>query len=360
MSALPLPKQGILDIKPYIGGEGRVTGVTELVRLASNENALGCSPLAREAYIKVVQDLHRYPDGSAADLRAALAKTHDMDPARIICGSGSEELISLLVRAYAGIGDEVLFPQYGFLMYPICAKAVGATPVAAPEKDYRADVDALLSAVTDKTRIMLLANPNNPTGSYLTKDEMKHLCDKLPQNVVLVVDSAYAEFVTAPDYEDGRALVDAYPNVVMLRTFSKIHGLAALRLGWGYCSADIAGVVNRVRGAFNVNAPAQAAGVAALSDTEFVRKSIEMTVAGREYLTENISALGFRVLPSVGNFLLVEFGDKAEEIRLALKDKGIFIRQMGAYNLPRHLRVTVGTPAENERFASQLKLVAGG
>lgn len=354
--AQPLPKQGILDIKPYIGGEGRVEGIPHLVRLASNENALGCSPKAKAAYLEAADDLYRYPDGAAADLRGALGKEYNMNPDRIICGSGSEELISLLVRSYAGAGDEVLFPQYGFLMYPICAKAVGATPVTAPEKDFRTDVEALLKAVTPKTKMLLLANPNNPTGSYITRDELKHLCEKLPPHILLLLDSAYAEFVEAKDYSDGRDMVDAHPNVVMLRTFSKIYGLAALRLGWGYCSPEVAGVVNRVRGAFNVNAPAQAAGVAALSDKEFLKKTIEMTNKGRGYLTENIAALGYKVLPSVGNFLLVEFGPKAEEIRLFLKDKGIFIRQMGAYNLPQHLRITVGTADDNERLVGQLKL----
>ncbi|TAL38015.1 MAG: histidinol-phosphate transaminase [Alphaproteobacteria bacterium] len=355
--AQPLPRPGILDIKPYIGGEGRVEGITHLVRLASNENALGCSPKAREAYLKAALDLHRYPDGAAAELRAALGKTCDMNPDRIVCGSGSEELISLLVRSYAGVGDEVLFSQYGFLMYPICAKAVGATPVAAPEKDFRTDVDALLKAVTPKTKMLLLANPNNPTGSYLNRAEMKRLCEKLPSSVLLLIDSAYAEFVQEKDYEDGRALVDAHPNAVMLRTFSKIHGLAALRLGWGYCSPEVAGVINRVRGAFNVNAPAQAAGVAALADKDFIKKTIDMTAAGRAYLSENLKKLGWQPLPSVGNFLLVHFGPKAEEIRLKLKDKGIFIRQMGAYNLPEHLRVTVGTADDNARLIEALKSV---
>ena len=358
MSALPLPKQGILDIKPYIGGEGRVEGVEHLVRLASNENALGCSPKAREAYLKCANEIFRYPDGSAAELRGALGKSYDMDPARIICGSGSEELISLLVRAYAGAGDEVLFSQYGFLMYPICTKAVGATPVTAPEIDFRTDVDALLKAVTPKTKMLLLANPNNPTGSYIGRDELKHLCENLPPHIMLLLDSAYAEFVQEKDYSDGRDMVDAYPNVVMLRTFSKIYGLAALRLGWGYCSPDVAGVVNRVRGAFNVGAPAQAAGVAALGDADFLKRTLEMTNTGRRYLTENITGLGYRVLPSVANFLLVEFGPKAEQIRNALKDKGIFIRQMGAYNLPQHLRITVGTADDNERLIRQLKLAA--
>ncbi|MEZ0224283.1 MAG: histidinol-phosphate transaminase [Alphaproteobacteria bacterium] len=355
--AQPLPRPGILDIKPYIGGEGRVDGITHLVRLASNENALGCSPKAREAYLKAGLDLHRYPDGAAAELRAALGKTYDMNPDRIVCGSGSEELISLLVRAYAGVGDEVLFSQYGFLMYPICAKAVGATGVMAPEKDFRSDVDALLKAVTPKTKMLLLANPNNPTGSYLNRTEMKRLCEGLPSSVLLLIDSAYAEFVQEKDYEDGRALVDAHPNAVMLRTFSKIYGLAALRLGWGYCSPEVAGVINRVRGAFNVNAPAQAAGIAALADKEFITRTIDMTATGRQYLSENLKKLGWKPLPSVGNFLLVNFGPKAEEIRVKLKDKGIFIRQMGAYNLPEHLRVTVGTADDNARLIEALKSV---
>ncbi len=355
--AQPKPRPGILDIKPYIGGEGRVEGVTHLVRLASNENALGCSPKAREAYLKAGADLHRYPDGAAQDLRAALGKTYDMNPERIVCGSGSEELISLLVRAYAGVGDEVLYSQYGFLMYPICAKAVGATGVAAAEKDYRSDVDALLAAVTPKTKMLLLANPNNPTGSWLNRAEMTRLCEKLPSSVLLVIDSAYAEFLQEKDYEDGRALVDAHPNAVMLRTFSKIYGLAALRLGWAYCSPEVAGVINRVRGAFNVNAPAQAAGIAALADKDFIRKTIEMTENGRRYLSEHIAKLGWKALPSVGNFLLVEFGPRAEEIRQKLKDKGIFIRQMGAYNLPHHLRITVGTADDNMRLIEALKSV---
>jgi histidinol-phosphate aminotransferase len=356
----PLPKAGILDIKPYIGGEGRVEGVTELIRLASNENVLGCSPKAREAYLALAGDLHRYPDGSAAALRAALGREYDMDPARIICGSGSEELISLLVRSYAGAGDEVLYSAHGFLMYPICAKAVGATGVAAPEKDMRTDVDAMLAAVTPKTKMVLVANPNNPTGSYLNAAEMKRLVSGIPSHVMILLDAAYAEFVQEADYEDGRALVDEFPNVVMLRTFSKIHGLAALRLGWGYCAPDVAGVVNRVRGAFNVNAPAQAAGVAALADKDFIKRTIDMTNAGRDGLTAELTKLGLKVYPSVTNFLLVHFGETAEQTRLALRDKGIFIRQMGAYSLPECLRITIGTAEDNAKLVAALAGILKG
>ena len=352
---LPQPKAGILDIKPYIGGEGRVEGIAHPIRLASNENALGCSPKAREAYLKAGADLQRYPDGSAAELRAALGKKYDMNPDHIICGSGSEELIALLIRAYAGPGDEVIYSQYGFLMYPLCTRSVGATPVAVPEIDFRTDIEGILKAVTPRTKMLLLANPNNPTGSYLKRDEMKYLFEKLPANILVLLDSAYAEFVQEKDYDDGKSLVDAHPNAVMLRTFSKIYGLAALRLGWGYCSPEIVGVVNRVRGAFNVNAPAQAAGVAALGDHEFLSKTIEMTNTGRKYLQDQLSSLGIRHWPSAGNFLLASFGDRAEEVRLALKDKGVFIRQMGAYNLPQHLRITVGTAFDNEGLITALK-----
>lgn len=352
--ALPLPKPGILDIKPYIGGEGRVEGA---IRLASNENPLGCSPKAREAYLNAATNLHRYPDGAVTDLRATIAREYNMDAARIVCGAGSDELISLIVRAYAGAGDEVVYSEHGFLMYPINAKAVGATPVAAPEINLRSDIGALLKVVTPKTKIMLLANPNNPTGSYLTKAELRELREKLPEHVLLVIDAAYAEFVEEKDYEDGRALVDAYKNVVMLRTFSKIHGLAGLRLGWGYFSAEVADIINRMRGAFNVSVPAQLAGIAALSDKEFIRKSVTLAAEGRQFLTEKLQALGLKVYPSVGNFLLVDFGSKAEDIRLALRDKRIFVRQMGAYNLPQCLRITVGTAGDNEQVIVELERI---
>lgn len=353
--ALPQPKAGILDIKPYIGGEGRVDSNMRLARLASNENALGCSPKAREAYLTAAADLQRYPDGSAAELRAALGKAYSLAPEKIICGSGSEELIALLVRAYAGPGDEVIYSQYGFLMYPLCTKSVGATPVAVPEIDFRTDIEGILKAVTPRTKMLLLANPNNPTGSYLNREEMKYLLEKLPAHILVLLDSAYAEFVQDKDYDDGKSLVDAHPNAVMLRTFSKIYGLAALRLGWGYCSEDIVGVVNRVRGAFNVNAPAQAAGIAALSDHDFLRRTIEMTVTGRAFLEKELQALGVKTWPSVGNFLLAGFGARAEDIRLGLKEKGVFIRQMGAYNLPQHLRITVGTAEDNNQLIDALK-----
>lgn len=351
----PQPRPGILDIKPYVGGEGRVPGVDRLIRLASNENPLGCSDSARRAYLDAASELHRYPDGNVTLLREAIGKKYSMHPSHIVCGAGSDELISLLIRAYVGPGDELVYSQYGFLMYPIGARAAGAKPVAAPETGMRTDVDAMIAAVTPKTKMMIVANPNNPTGSFLTMAELEKLCAGVPENVVIVIDAAYAEFVNDPQYEDGRRLVDARPNVVMLRTFSKIHGLAALRLGWGYFSPEIADIVNRVRGPFNVSVPAQAAGIAALADDDFIKRTVAMTNEGRDYLTRELTALGYKVYPSVGNFILVRFGDNAEDIRLILKNKGIFVRQMGAYNLPDCLRITIGLPEDNHTLVSMLK-----
>jgi len=355
--SFPLPKAGIMDIKPYIGGESGSKNVEYLIRLASNENPMGCSEKARKAYIDAASELHRYPNGGSSNLRVAIAAEHKLKAEQIVCGSGSDELISLITKAYAGHGDEVLYSEHGFLMYPINAKAAGALSVAAPEVNLRSDINSLLAAVTPKTKIVFLANPNNPTGSYLTRDELEEFCQKLPENILLIIDAAYSEFVEKDDYEDGSSLVDKYKNVVMLRTFSKIYGLAGLRLGWGYFSPEVAQVINRVRGAFNVSLPAQAAGIAALQDKEFIKKSITMARQGRLFLTEKLSNLGLKIYPSVGNFLLVEFGADAEKLRLSLSAKGIFIRQMGAYNLPECLRITVGSLDDNEALVSEIKLI---
>src|SRR5579863_7207489 len=269
----PVPRPGILDIAPYIGGEAIAPGALRPIRLASNESALGPSPKAVAAYRALAEEIHRYPDGSAAALRGALGRHHGLDPERIVCGSGSDELIGLLLRAYAGPGSEVLYSRHGFLMYPIGAKAVGATPVAVTERDVNGDVDGFLARVNEHTRIVFVANPNNPTGTYLSADELARLHAGLPRHVVLAVDAAYAEFVNRNDYEPGIALVNRAENVVMLRTFSKIYALAGLRLGWAYCPAAIADVLQRIRGPFNVGAAALAAGVAAVEDTEAVARA---------------------------------------------------------------------------------------
>ena len=347
----PQPRPGILDIAPYVGGEARATPNPTLgrpIRLASNEGALGASPKAVQAYQNLSGQLHRYPDGAAAALRNAIGRRHGLDPARIVCGAGSDEIISLLINAYAGPGDEVLHSAHGFLMYAISARAAGATPVRAPEKALRADVDALLARVTPRTRLVFLANPNNPTGSFLTPDDLKRLYRELPSGVILVIDAAYAEYISRNDYSSGADLVERADNVVMTRTFSKIYGLAALRLGWGYFPPAIADVMNRVRGPFNVTAPAQAAAIAALEDIAFVDASRAHNDTWRTWTAERLTGLGLTVHPSIANFLLVDLdtATRADNLREHLKRNGILVRQMGAYGLPASLRLSIGTEAE--------------
>jgi histidinol-phosphate aminotransferase len=354
----PIPGPGILDIAPYVGGDAKLDGIERPIRLASNESALGPSPKAIAAYRALAGEIHRYPDGSADELRHALGEHHNLDPARIVCGAGSDELISLLIRAYAGAGSEVLYSRHGFLMYPIGAMSVGATPVAVPERDLTADVDAILAAVTERTRIVFIANPNNPTGTYLSAAEMARLHAGLPAGVVLAIDAAYAEFVNRNDYEPGVRLVDAAENVVMLRTFSKIYALAGLRLGWGYFPPAIADVLNRVRGPFNVSAAALAAGVAALNDTESLAKARAHNDRWQPWLNERLAALGLNPTPSVGNFVLPRFAETgrhtADAAFAALQKAGILTRRMGGYGLPNCIRITVGTAEENEKVAATL------
>jgi histidinol-phosphate aminotransferase len=354
----PQPRPGILDIAPYVGGKAALSGVDHVIRLASNESPLGASPRAMAAYRGLTDALNRYPDGGATDLRAALAHHYGLDPARIVCGAGSDELIALLCRAYAGPGDEVLYSEHGFLMYAIAARAVGATPVTAPESGLRADVDALLGAVTERTRIVFLANPNNPTGSMIDRDALLRLHAGLPEDVVLVVDAAYAEYVTRNDYASGLDLAATAPNVVMLRTFSKIYGLSALRIGWCYGPPAIADVLNRIRGPFNVAAPALAAAAAALDDVAFTDAARSHNDIWLPWLTAELGRIGLTVHPSVGNFVLVEFPDDpahaADAANDALNGHGIIPRQVANYGLPRCLRITIGLEADMRAVVAAL------
>ena len=353
-----MPRLGILDITPYVGGEAKALGFERPIRLASNESALGPSPKAVAAYRALAGEIHRYPEGNAEELREALGRRHGLDPLRIVCGAGSDELITLLLRCYAGPGDEVLYSRHGFLMYPINAMAVGATPVAAPEWDLTTDVDALLARVTDRTRILFIANPNNPTGTYLGAHELARLHAGLPPSVLLVIDAAYAEFVNRNDYEAGMALVSRADNVVMLRTFSKIYALAGLRLGWAYCPPAIADALNRVRSPFNVSSAAQAAGVAAVEDIEAFNRARAHNERWLPWFSEQLMLLGLQLTPSVANFVLARFPDElprnADAAFAFLQSRGILTRKMGAYGLPEHLRITVGTGPEMERVAATL------
>jgi histidinol-phosphate aminotransferase len=356
--AAPVPGPGILDISPYIGGEAKAEGFDRPIRLASNESALGPSPKAMAVYRALAGEIHRYPDGSAAELREALGRRHGLDPARIVCGAGSDELIGLLLRAYAGVGGEVLYSRHGFLMYPIGAKSVGATPIAVPERALTADVDGFLARVTERTRIVFIANPNNPTGTYLSADEMARLHAGLPPHVVLAIDAAYAEFVNRNDYDAGTALVERAKNVVMLRTFSKIYALAGLRLGWAYCPPAIADVLNRIRGPFNVSAPALAAGVAAVEDVAALARAREHNDRWLPWLSDRLTELGLELTPSVGNFVLARFPDEPRRNAAAafafLQSRGILTRQMEGYGLPQCLRITIGTGEEMEAVAAAL------
>jgi len=352
----PLPQPGILEISPYVGGESKVPGFDKPARLASNENPLGPSPKAAEAYARAAAELHRYPDGGATAIRAAIGAHYNLDPARIVCGTGSDELFALLASSYAGEGDEVLYSAHGFLAYPIVARSAGATPVTAAEKNLRTDVDALLAAVTQRTRIIFLANPNNPTGSYLSTGEIARLLNGLPQSVLLILDAAYAEYVDREDYSAGHHWVDQYPNVVVTHTFSKIYALGSARLGWAYCPPAIAGVLNRVRQPFNVNAPAMEAGIAALADGEHFANSKAHNDRWRPWLEEKLTELGFTVHPSVANFLLVSFKPyDAEAVRLFAKSRGVLIRQMGSYGLPDCLRITIGTEDELKQLVAAIE-----
>jgi histidinol-phosphate aminotransferase len=353
-----VPRPGILDISPYVGGEAKVAGIERPIRLASNESALGPSRKAIAAYRALAGEIHRYPGGNAQELREALGHCHGIDPLRIVCGAGSDELIALLLRCYAGPGDEVLYSRHGFLMYPINAMAVGATPIAAPERDLTTDVDAVLARVTERTRIVFIANPNNPTGTYLGTPELARLHAGLPASVLLAIDAAYAEFVNRNDYDAGMALVNRAENVVMLRTFSKIYALAGLRLGWAYCPPAIADILNRVRGPFNVGAAAQAAGVAAIEDVEALDRARAHNERWLPWFSERLAGLGLPLTPSVANFVLARFPDhpgrSADAAFAFLQSRSILTRKMAAYGLPQHLRITIGTGPEMETVSAAL------
>ena len=345
-SSLPRPRDGVLDISAYVPGKSGAKGSGKVHKLSSNESPLGPSPAARKAYAECAGELHLYPDGSATALREALAEMHGINAANIVCGSGSDELLNLLASGYLRPGDEAIYTEHGFLVYPIVIKANGATPVVVPERDLTADVDAILAAVTPRTRIVFLANPNNPTGTYVRFDEIKRLHAGLPGDCLLVLDAAYAEYVRKNDYEAGFELVSQSRNVVMTRTFSKAFGLAGLRLGWAYCPANVADVLNRIRGPFNVSIPSIAAGVAAVRDTAHLAIAVQHNDVWLPKVTAALEAIGLMVTPSVGNFVLVHFdagrGRGAAEADAWLAARNIVVRRMDAYGLPGALRISIG------------------
>jgi histidinol-phosphate aminotransferase len=354
----PVPRPGILDITPYVPGESKAANSGSVIKLSANETPLGPSPKARAAYGDL-SALERYPDGQSTELRQAIADAFGLNADRIVCGAGSDELLGLLAQGYLGPGDEAIYTQHGFLVYRIAILANGATPVIAPETNNRADVDAILAKVSEKTKIVFLANPNNPTGTYLPFDELQRLRDGLPDHVILVLDAAYAEYVHRNDYEAGLEMVATTSNTVMTRTFSKVYGLAALRIGWCYAPAEIADVLNRIRGPFNVSAPAIAAAVAALGDTAHMEKAVAHNGHWITWLTGKLEDLGLEVTPSVANFLLIHFpdtaGKTAADADTALSAKGILLRRVEGYGFPNALRMSVGTEDENHQVIAALE-----
>jgi histidinol-phosphate aminotransferase len=355
----PRPRAGVLDISAYVPGKSSAPGVARVFKLSSNETPLGPSQRAIAAYGAVAEHLEDYPDGSASELREAIGGVFGLDPESIVCGAGSDDLLNLLARAYLADGDEAIHTTHGFLVYPIATRGSGARPVVAPETDYTASVDAILAAVTKNTKIVFLANPNNPTGTYISFDEVKRLHRNLPPDVLLVIDAAYAEYVRRNDYESGIELVATNENVVMTRTFSKIHGLAALRLGWMFGPSGVVSAINRVRGPFNVNTPAIAAGIEAIRDFEHQERAREHNTRWLAWLAEEIAKLGLQVTPSVANFLLIHFpttkSRTAAEADAFLTARGLVLRQVGVYGLPHALRMSVGSEEANRLVVAALK-----
>lgn len=355
----PIAKKGIMDIAIYAPGKSAAPAGVKLHKLSSNETPLGPSPKALKAIEEASTHLELYPDGSSNALKKAIGEVYGLNTDNLICGNGSDELLSMIGAAYLETDDEVIFTEHGFLMYKIVALTSGAVPVIVKEKNERADIDTILAAVTPRTRIVFLANPNNPTGTYLPMDEIRRLHAGLPTNVVLVLDAAYAEYVRKNDYEAGVELVASSQNVIMTRTFSKIHGLAALRIGWAYAPRTMIDILERVRGPFNVNALAIAAGAAAIRDREHIDKAVLHNEKAIIHVTAELEKLGLRITPSVGNFILIHFpeteGKSAAQADAYLTSKGIILRAVTGYGFPNALRMTLGTDDTNAFVISTLK-----
>lgn len=365
MNSSPQMKPWIEAMHAYVPGKARIGARPVVARLASNENPFGPSPRAIAAMQDVLAEGHRYPDPASTALREALGARHGLDPARIICGTGSDELLHMAASAFAGPEDEIIQVRHGFAVYELATRRVGATQVVAPDRDYTADVDAILALVTPATKVVYLANPNNPTGTIIPPAEVRRLHAGLPGDVLLVLDCAYAEFVSG-DYEDGFGLADAHGNVFVTRTFSKIHGLAAERIGWGYAAPAVINALHRVRAPFNVPMLGQVAAVAALSDPDWTEKVRAHTVEWRSWLAREIEAAshahlgnaGVRVIPSAANFLLLEFPETgactAPAANAALLEAGILTRYLAVQGMPRCLRVSIGTETETRAAAAVL------
>jgi len=360
----PQAKPGILDIVPYKPGKATAEGVAHPVKLSGNENMLGCSPKAREAYLAAVGDLNVYPDGRGSALRAAIAQRWDLEPERLVFGCGTDELLHLISQTYLEPGDNIVQGQYAFGAYGIGARACQAEVKSAAEPNYRIDVDLILAEVDERTRLVFITNPANPTGTFTPRDELRRLHENLPPSIVLVVDAAYAEFCTDPTFTDGIELARNSDNIIVTHTFSKLHGLAALRVGWAYAPASIADAIDRIRPPFNVSIPALAAAVAAVADTDFQAVSLAHVERWRAWLTQQLGGLGLGVVPPSANFVLVEFpntpGKTAPEAEAFLASRGLIVRGVANYGLPGHLRITIGLEQHNRAVVDALAAFLGG
>ncbi|GAB1379322.1 histidinol-phosphate transaminase [Pararhodobacter aggregans] len=353
------PQPGIMDIALYVSGESKVAGKTEVLKLSSNENPYGPSPRAQAAFAEAAASLHRYPATDHTELRAAIGAIHGLDPARIICGVGSDEVLQFITQAYAGPGDECITTEHGFSMYPILAHAAGATPVTVAERERRVDVDAILAAVTPRTKIVFIANPANPTGTMVAEADLRRLAEGLGAGVILVLDGAYAEF--AGDFDGGVSMVEDFPNVVMTRTFSKIHGLGGLRIGWGYARREIIDVLNRIRQPFNLSLAQMAAAEAAIRDVDYTRFCATENARWRDFLRNGLVQMGVGCDESFANFVLARFAsaEEADAADRALREDGILVRKVGGYGLPDCLRITVGDEAACRRILGVIATFKG-
>jgi histidinol-phosphate aminotransferase len=361
IDVLSLATPGVRGLTPYVPGKPveeleRELGVTRAIKLASNENPLGPSPRALAAIQDALPFIARYPDGGGFALKRALAVKLRVAPESITLGNGSSDVIEFAARIFVAPGDEVVYSQHAFAMYPIITQAIGGRAVEVPAHHWGHDLEAMARAVTTRTRLVFVTNPNNPTGTWFDRASLRRFLDRIPSQVIVVLDEAYFEYVDHPDYPDGIALLNEFPNLIVARTFSKVYGLAGLRVGYSVSSAALADLLNRVRPPFNVNSLAMIMAEAALADEEHLCKTITLNHAGMHQLTDGFRNLGLTYIPSAGNFVCVEVGDAAH-INDALLRQGVIVRPIANYGMPRHLRITVGLPDENTRFLAALKAV---
>ncbi|MEJ2608782.1 MAG: histidinol-phosphate transaminase [Candidatus Thiodiazotropha sp.] len=353
---------GIRELNPYIPGKPlseleRELGITHSIKLASNENPLGVSTKVTRAVSSALVDLARYPDGSGFELRHKLAEKHKLDASCITLGNGSNDVLDMVARVFLSAGSESLFSEYAFAVYALSSQAAGGRLVKAPAKCYGHDLDAMLQRLTPHTRVIWIANPNNPTGTWLTRQELYAFLQKIPTSTIVVIDEAYIEFVNEPDYPDASLWLGEFPNLIVTRTFSKAYGLAALRIGYSLSHPRIADLLNRVRQPFNVNSLAQIAALAALDDPQFIERTVAVNSVGMRQLSEGFDALELRYIPSVGNFITLDLTQDAANVDQALLRLGCITRPIGGYGLPNHLRVSIGLEEENERLLGALKEV---